>query len=821
MSPSVTALGERGLAYERRSQAKAAQVMALIDPKFLAEIGFGPERLLLVPPAGHRLIVRPVCRVNGCSTTASNGRHICFSCQRRLKEAGLGDDEVEMLPAPAKPRREPGVCLVAGCGREQASAPAGLCSTHLSQRKVLGVSIDAFLAHPAVGPLAPTRPCMVAACARQRRHPDGCYCAAHQIRLRVARRGNPGLDEGVWRRAEPAVGLGGQVSLRGLHPMVVAEVLYGLEQRCSAQRVQTKEADLRAVCDDLRRQEVASVTGFVVDERRSLGYLGLVRSLQSYARRALSTPETEVSSDEWDLGVFGHSGSVSFSQITQRWLREMAKRWAADDLPRRKLRPGRRTSVGLAVRHHVNCLALLSQSLRLRPDRGERPGALGRADMEAFLNRLAYLASAGRFSNDARIRTAREVRAVLTRSRAMGLTRPGQVAAGLGEDFAVHRHDVPEEPEPAEAGRDLPSEVMSQLCGHLGAISSPEMRCGIELAIDTGRRPGEICDLAFECLARDDDGLAVLVFDNNKADRLGRRLPIAEATAQLIIAQQKRVRALFPSTPAGELKLLPTDRRNPDGRSSITAFSLAFHHREWVARLPLLRTADGTELDKRRVVLYAYRHSYAQRHADAGVPIDVLRELMDHRKLDTTKGYYRISEPRRRQAVERVAALVFDRHGNHVWREAQALLDSEHARRALGEVAVPFGVCTEPSNVKAGGGSCPFRFRCVGCDHFRTDVSYLPDLQAYLDDLLRNRERILATTELDDWARAEAMPSEEEISRVRQLTSRVKVGLDDLNNEERASIEQAVVAVRHHRAVALGMPQVRRVPANLRPERHQ
>ena len=34
-------------------------------------------------------------------------------------------------------------------------------------------------------------------------------------------------------------------------------------------------------------------------------------------------------------------------------------------------------------------------------------------------------------------------------------------------------------------------------------------------------------------------------------------------------------------------------------------------------------------------------------------------------------------------------------------------LDSEHARRALGEVAVPFGVCTEPSNVRAGGGACP------------------------------------------------------------------------------------------------------------------
>ena len=169
--------------------------------------------------------------------------------------------------------------------------------------------------------------------------------------------------------------------------------------------------------------------------------------------------------------------------------------------------------------------------------------------------------------------------------------------------------------------------------------------------------------------------------------------------------------------------------------------------------------------------------------------------------------------------MERVAALAFDRHGNRIWREAQTLLDSEHARRALGDVAVPFGVCTEPSNVKAGGTACPFRFRCAGCAHFRTDVSYLPDLQAYLDDLLRNRERLLAATEIDEWVRAEAMLSEEEIGRIRALLSRVKDGLDDLDANDRAGIDQAVEVIRRHRAVAVAMPQVRRVPVDLRPQR--
>jgi hypothetical protein len=177
-----------------------------------------------------------------------------------------------------------------------------------------------------------------------------------------------------------------------------------------------------------------------------------------------------------------------------------------------------------------------------------------------------------------------------------------------------------------------------------------------------------------------------------------------------------------------------------------------------------------------------------------------------------------VGEVRRRSAVDKVTTLQFDRHGTRVWRQAAELMDSEHARRAIGSVAVPFGTCAEPSNVKAGGHCCPFRFRCTGCDHFRTDVSYLPDLSAYLDDLLRNRERIRAAVELDDWARTEALPSEAEISRVRNLIARIRQGVDELDTDERTRIQDAVADVRRHRTVMLGMPRARVTPLDARQE---
>ncbi|NHP18757.1 site-specific integrase, partial [Rhodococcus sp. IC4_135] len=60
---------------------------------------------------------------------------------------------------------------------------------------------------------------------------------------------------------------------------------------------------------------------------------------------------------------------------------------------------------------------------------------------------------------------------------------------------------------------------------------------------------------------------------------------------------------------------------------------------------------------------YGLRHSYAQRHADNGTPVDVLRELMDHRSVDTTMGYFSVTLKRKRQATEEISKFAIDRHG--------------------------------------------------------------------------------------------------------------------------------------------------------------
>jgi len=791
-------------------EGAAARLAAMLDAGFLAEAGWDPAALVLSLPAGHQLLGRKVCQAAGCTMTARTGLGgVCRSCFVGLRGEELTAEQTAASAAElplllARAAR----CAVPGCQRDPTAPRAAWCREHALQlgRRAGRPTIGEFLADPRVRALPLLEPCAVAVCARGADHGRG-YCSAHYQRWRVAVRACPGLDAGQWQRAEPAVAETGQVSMDGLPPLVIVQVLFGIWQRTLG-GAKITDCSLRMACRALGRQQVTSIEELDIGCLPNKPVRSLLNAMTRHVRLALADPASEQAKDTWDLAVFGHRGQLAFGGITQQWLRQAAKRWVAEELPRHRGKGAAGT-----VRQKLRAAGHLSQSLRARPDRGDRPAALGRADITAFLNRLGYLESAATISRYHRNLTCRGARAVLTGIRGMGLTRAGQPAAGLPGDFTIGAADIPAEPERGEPCRDLPPEIMAALCASLDALGTAEIKAATQIAIDTGRRPEEILGLPLDCLARDRDGSAVLVYDNAKSGRLGRRLPLAQATAAVITGQQARVRARFPGTPLAELKLLPRPRANPDGRKPVTLSTLEARHREWVARLGVLRTRDGAEFDTAKIVPYAYRHTYAQRHADAGVPVDVLADLLDHRNLNVTQGYYRVGEDRRRDAIDKVTAMSFDRHGNRIWRDARALLESEHARYAIGEVAVPYGRCSEPSNVQAGGDACPVRFRCAGCDHFRTDVSYLPDLTAYLDDLLRTRERLTAAIDgVDEWARADATPAQEEITRIRRLINQIKDDTAGLPAAERARIDDAVAVIRKHRAVSLGMPAIRTRP---------
>jgi hypothetical protein len=333
----------------------------------------------------------------------------------------------------------------------------------------------------------------------------------------------------------------------------------------------------------------------------------------------------------------------------------------------------------------------------------------------------------------------------------------------------------------------------------------------LRILADTGRRPGELAALMATCLDRTEfvdeqtgelHDAWVLVHDMPKVAVKNYRLFIAESTARLIIEQRERVVARYPGTALSALRLFPRERRNPHGTLPVDSGRLGCAVRGWRDGLPKLIGVGGEAYPRERVIPYAFRHSFAQRHADNGTPLDVLATMMGHSTTDTTRGYYKVNKSRMRKAVARVSEMQLNHAGNRISTGFAGLVDAEYDRYRVGQIAVAFGTCHEPSNVKSSGQSCPYRYRCFGCTHFRTDPSYLPELRGHLQKLLSDHERLNAATDgmLEDWARRDALPAPEEIVAARRLIRNAEAMLDGLTAEERVTVDELFGVIRRARA---------------------
>lgn len=794
----------------------AARLRELVDLQALVARGWDPERRRFVPAPSDPLFGYARCPVRGCSNvTEHTAASLCSRCQHRYGRwirKHTGGTLAGFLEAVTQVRSEnpERLCLVCCTpGHERPAVAHGLCLSCQRQAANRQQTVAAYITGDAswraARPRATFGPCRMA-CDALAGGSNG-LCSEHLRHWYQA--GRPtGPEFEAWRRARgeplPASRF---IDLTGLSEELVLEMLVGLMVAIAGHR-RARVSDLRRIVSLLVQSGAVSINDLQVGGMRGAVRL-FVLWAQDHLRLAFSDPEQEWRRDLWDMRAFGKPQAyrVDFTQISQPWLRELAKQWSRERAP---------LVHAASTRRAVISIGELSRSLRRREDRGEHPALLGRADIALFLARLGRAQTAGRMSEHRRAVVVGDVAYFLRGVRDLGLGEPDRPVFGLAAEFSLTRddvHRVARRPTRA-AGRALPDEVIAQLLdepalGLLEEMFGATTCRAVELLADTGRRPNEVCILTLDCLdfdtERDEHGaeqrLGVLVHDMPKVARMGCRLPIDRATVKLIEAQRQTIRKRYPGTPARELRLFPRALRNPDGTIPMSPSHISRIMRLWVNALPVLLDLNGTAFPRERVFAYAFRHSYAQRHADNGTPVEVLRELMGHASMVTTQGYYRVHQQRARNAVQTLSGLQIDRHGNRSTPVVQQLLDSERLRREVGQIAVPLGLCTEPSNVKARGQGCVYRYRCVGCEHFRTDPSNQAELREYLHQLLTGRERLAATVpELADWARRDATPSEEEITAVRALVRRNDELIEQLDPADRAAVLEAVAVTRRLRA---------------------
>jgi integrase len=792
-------------------------LQARLDPAWRA--GEWDEQTLLFTSdlASPRTAAWP-CRTPGCPTVTRRPSGRCDGCRRARTSAGIGWAEFDIAPPPRTTRPlRPGRCSVPGCQGDLHCS--GLCFRH---ERLWGKNrrepVAAFIAR--AHPLARAADCRVPGCDREHISRHG-LCRFHDNRLkrRHRRAALSGEELDAWIAAQrPRLG-GHQFSLAGLPQLLAVELRYALQRRDQAPppldptqvRIllarlddagSLREADPQVVCESGGMLYNTATRGLFRDLRRHLD--------RAWAQYADADP---FGGDVWRVALLdlpvnasrrwpATHGVVDLRVIELAWLREIVKDWAATTRP--YLQRLRETLRACQAACHVLIAAGRTDPSRL--DAGDFTRILDAISTQRRADGTPYSASH-------RNLMLYQFCQVIEHGRAAGLM------SAVPDPFRpTTRHRVHDDPNEDELGKALPETVIRQLDAHLdllgptgrgGALTAADLQrmhqTIYRILRDTGRRPGEVVSLRIDCLEVI-DGQHNLIYDNHKAGRMRRRLPITTDTAEVITSwQQHRNRLSTPDTQRQWLLPSPLLRAR-QSRGHVTPACVGRAFKAWVGRIGVIDSellgTDGTPapFDPSLITPYALRHGYAQRHADAGVSVDVLKELMDHAAVSTTMGYYRVGLKRKQQAIRMVGALAVDAAGN----PAPFTSPTAYQRAS---VAVPFGNCTEPSNVTAGGGACPIRFQCAGCGFYRPDPSYLPALEQHIAGLRADRETahaIGAATYVTDNLTAQ-------IDAFTRVAEQMRHRLAALTPDEREEIEHASTLLRRARA-ARQLPLIQPTP---------
>jgi len=777
---------------------------AALDPAWRAAEWDGATLLFTGDLDSARTAAWP-CRTPGCPTATRRPYGRCDGCRRARGSVGWEDFDAAPPPRATRPLTR-GPCSVPDCAGDLHCD--GLCFRHeRCWRKDRTEPVAVYIAR--ARPLARRGDCRVAGCDRESISRRG-LCRFHGNRLR--RRGQGATlsaDElAAWVAGEsPRLGMH-QFSLAGLPELLRVELLYALQRRDQSPppldptevrillarlgaAASVRAADPQVVCESGGMQYNATTRGLFRDLRRHLD--------RAWAQHAGADP---FAGDVWQVALLdlrinasrrwpATQGVLDFRAIDPPWLREVVKDWALATRPylqrlRETLRACQAASHALAAAGRTD------------------PASLGAGDFTRILDAIAEQrrVDGSLYSASHRNLMLYQFCQAIEHGRASGLM------AAVPDPFRpAHRHRVRNDPNEDELGKALPETVITQLdtqlhllgpAGRAGAITPADLQqmhqTIYRILRDTGRRPGEVVSLHVGCLEVV-DGQPNLIYDNHKAGRMRRRLPITTDTAEVITTWQRR-RIRLPVPPALDRWLFPSPLlRAQQSRGHLTPACTGRAFKAWVAQIG---TLDGELLgpdgipapfDRALVTPYALRHSYAQRHADAGVPVDVFKELMDHVAVATTMGYYSVGLKRKQQAIRSVGSLAVDAAGN----PAPFTSPTAYQRAS---VSVPFGNCTEPSNVKAGGGACPIRFQCAGCGFYRPDPSYLPALEQHVAGLRADRETAEAIGAADyviDNLTAE-------IGAFTRVAEQMRHRLAELTSDERDEVEQASKILRRARA---------------------
>ena len=753
-----------GRAGRDRLEVLAALIGApSFDPLFRTEI-------ITVPP-GH-LVYRWNCLVTGCERPRSGYVELCSAHLEQWREARRNGEQKAAFLAAARPAGLAAWTHERPC-RICPQLPARnvalvLCDKHqfrwFRHREHHGGTADfgAWLAaqrpHPGYGR------CRVRVCPELANSPLG-LCAGHESRYRThgrpgaaalpsqwpnryERRGQPVpvryRDEaafGRWCATADPVLRPSQVNLRGLHPLLRAEIQWGLHAHTQTAHTRWELPRVQALANHCRRLGIHSLTELEAGDDAVLARAAgretpaiareIVRGLQVlYVTPQETRQQGYLLAGHFGRRLPGRPGRIDLTGVSQRWLRDLAWDHLAGVF--RSPRCPRSSRPFDDMRRAV---LELSAFLEARaPGGGHDPAVLTAQHMHQFAadqlqrerDSLASLGFGGRHGTPSIVtastrqvvfhRTRRLFREVLESGQAerLGLDRGFLLAMPQpGTIIRRTRHPFPD-----GVARALADEVNLT---RLAAVYDPcdrGLRDAWETIIVTGRRCGEVLGLRLDCLGRY-GGLPMLWHDQTKVGNYDAAIRIPERVCQLLEARQHKTIALFttrhnrPPTAEerGGLALFPTSRRNPDGCRSLSYGWFHKGFKRWI-----------DDLDIGRWVPHQARHSLATSLLRAGASLTHIRRYLGQVSEKMAEHYVHLTQTDLEDVLQHVwvAGPGAARPGELICGPAAPLPAGQAQALAidLSRRSTPAegGFCTFQPVVD--GGACPWNLDCHNCGNF-------------------------------------------------------------------------------------------------------
>jgi integrase len=715
-----------GPAREYRGPAGLREkLMAAVRPEFRArDLVFDPRD----PVFGG-----PPCAVSGCGRP-HRVQGLCTAHWQRWREAGRVPalDEFTATADPILHGHLPlNACVITGCNYGQ--RVRGLCQRHHRQWCSAGrPDLPGWRAPGAPPPprAEPPRACRIGYCDLWTQG-TSMFCLGHDARWKY--RGRPDPGEFAASCENPGHGTE-HFDLRGLPAGLRLEIQYVLQCLGDEQQAKLRPLKIRPLITILGAAGMSSLLEqpeewwTALDPGKKNGWCRFI--LDAHRRvEALAFGagwDTEYPRDTWrlrNLGIEHHEATVSFGNIPQPWLKDLAKRHA-----RWQLATG--LSAGTAA-YGARAVTRFAAWLASLP---EPPAGLAGVTRPLLERYLAVLQAevGGRYCHG---------RFISDLSGFLKAVRQHGWDGTLPASAAIYPEDCP--PRGARLPRGLAAHVMAQVeqPANLARQASPAYRLITLILIRCGLRISSATGLSFDCTVTDADGAPYLLYDNTKMKREA-LVPVDDEILALIGEQKQRALHRFPG---GTPVLFPRQNRNLSGRRPVSSHTYRSALYDWLEDCDI-RDEHGQPV---HLTPHQWRHTLGTTLINKDVPQHIVQKILDHDSPLMTAHYARLSDKTVREHWER--ARKVNAEGDPVQISPDGLLgDASWAKQQLSRAtqSLPNGYCQLPL-IK----TCPHANSCLTCPMFLTTAEFLPQHHAQRQAALQ----IISAAEASGHARVAEM----------------------------------------------------------------